>query len=567
MKTTNLIMGKGTTGQNAVGSGGKVKLPAADRKVSPIANLKVKTPSFGETLDEARGSKGQVNQPKAAGQRTPAQKSDGSKAASSPTESDAVQAAETIVNTKETVNDPTTKATHADKPTKAEGKPATAAEEISEKPEEPTATTLNAMLMAMAANTLESVPVADASTAETEGAAPGDSLALPAEPRPMALEVLLPQDAAKTVQAAQNQQLMDMLSGSMVNTAETMSEGTWTAESVLAPEALPTDAVLTQAEPTAAAAVSENLSTASALTGETAEVSVEQPAIVANTANVVSQKGTADQASSAKNAANSLWQGIGLTVEDTITLPDAAMRTDVGDMAGGNSQQGTETPAALTDVSGRLTRQGAQLPEEAAFDTVKLTEGNRLDSTVQPMTSTFTPAVGLTNAAGTAGAVEAPPADGYEVVRQIVDQAKLVRTDGNASEMVIRLKPEHLGELTMRISVAANGAVNASFHTDNPQTRGLIESSMIQLKQELSAQGIKVDNVSVYSGLSEDFFANSQAGQQGYPQPQHSARSAKADRIVLTGDAEAVSAVSTERGPASSLDPNVGTADGVDYRV
>ena len=113
------------------------------------------------------------------------------------------------------------------------------------------------------------------------------------------------------------------------------------------------------------------------------------------------------------------------------------------------------------------------------------------------MTSAFTPAVGLTNAAGTAGAVEAPPADGYEVVRQIVEQAKLVRTDGSASEMVIRLKPDHLGELTMRVSVAANGAVNASFHTDNPQTRGLIESSMIQLKQELSAQGIKVDNVSV----------------------------------------------------------------------
>ena len=134
--------------------------------------------------------------------------------------------------------------------------------------------------------------------------------------------------------------------------------------------------------------------------------------------------------------------------------------------------------------------------------------------------------------------------------------------------MVIRLKPEHLGELTMRISVAASGAVNASFHTDNPQTRGLIESSMMQLKQELSAQGIKVDNVSVYSGLSEDFFANSQAGQQGYPQPQHSARSEKADRNAFAGDAEAVSAVGTEQsGSSSSLDPNVGTADGVDYRV
>ena len=34
-------------------------------------------------------------------------------------------------------------------------------------------------------------------------------------------------------------------------------------------------------------------------------------------------------------------------------------------------------------------------------------------------------------------------------------------------------------------------------------------------KQELQAQGIKVNNVEVYSGLSQDFFAGSQAGQQG----------------------------------------------------
>ena len=558
MKTTNLILGKGATLKDSVGSEGKVRLSVAGCKFSPTANLKAKTPSFGEALDEARGGKEQMNQPKAAGQKPLVQKSDGSKIGSPQTKSDAGQAAETIVNEKETVNDPASKATRTDKP-------ATGVEEISDEPNVSTATTLNAMLMAMAASTLEPAPVV-----ETEGTVLDETVAMSVEPHPMELEALLPQDAATTMQAAQNQQLMEMLSGPMVNTTvEMMSESTWTAETVSMPETLPTDAALTQAEPAAAAAGSENLSAALALMGETTDVLIEQPVIAANTAGIVSQKGTADQAAATvKNAAASLWQGIGLAVEDTIALPDeAAMRTDVGDMAGGTAQRDAQTPASLTDVSGTVTRQGVQLPGEAAFDTVKITEGKQSDSAVQPMTSAFTPAVGLTNAAGTAGAVEAPPADGYEVVRQIVEQAKLVRTDGSASEMVIRLKPEHLGELTMRVSVAANGAVTASFHTDNPQTRGLIESSMIQLKQELSAQGIKVDNVSVYSGLSEDFFANSQAGQQGYPQPQHSARSEKADRAAFAGDAEAVSAVSAERGPVSSLDPNVGTADGVDYRV
>lgn len=381
----------------------------------------------------------------------------------------------------------------------------------------------------------------------------------------MALETLLPQDAAKTMQAVQNQQLMEMLSGSSVNTAaDAAVASAWGAEAGLRPEALAAEAALAQAEPLTAMA--ENLSAGSASTGEANGSLAEQALVAVSTTAVPLQKEAADPA--VKNTADSLWQGIGLTVEDTIALPEeAAMRADVGDMAGGNAQRDAQTPASLTDVFGTVTRQGAQLPEEAAFDTVKITEGNQSDSVPQPVTSAFTPAVGLTNAAGTAGAAAAPPTDGYEVVRQIVDQAKLIRTDGSASEMVIRLKPEHLGELTMRISVAANGAVNASFHTDNPQTRGLIESSMIQLKQELSAQGIKVDNVNVYSGLSEDFFANSQAGQQGYPQPQHSARSERADREAFAGDAEAASAVGVGSGSVSSLDPNVGTADGVDYRV
>lgn len=559
MKTTNFMLANGTV-KDGADSGIKVNTTVSRKKLTATIIPKVKTSSFGDALDEARTGQSQsktAEKPETAKTQPTKMKEDTAKSEDVVKDALPEKAGAVLPDHSATQKAP------GKTGDKVSAKADMAESEEASKSAE---TSLNAMLMAMANSALEMVvPTVEATETEENLAQPLSTM--PRE-MPMALDALLPQDAGKTAQAAQNQQLMNLLSGSSLGvTTDTVPRNVLAGN-----EAVLADTLLTAEEP--AVILPEALAATNAALDKTAAPAnatvAQQPAVLADTAVLARQTGAVknDGNPAVKNAADSLWQGVSLTIEDTIALSqENTVRTDLGDMMRQNSRESSQTPATLTEMDGKGIRQGAQLPEEAAFDTVKLTEGNRLDSTVQPMTSTFTPAVGLTNAAGTAGAVEAPPADGYEVVRQIVDQAKLVRTDGNASEMVIRLKPEHLGELTMRISVAANGAVNASFHTDNPQTRGLIESSMIQLKQELSAQGIKVDNVSVYSGLSEDFFANSQAGQQGYPQPQHSARSAKADRIVFTGDAEAVSAVSTERGPASSLDPNVGTADGVDYRV
>ena len=70
------------------------------------------------------------------------------------------------------------------------------------------------------------------------------------------------------------------------------------------------------------------------------------------------------------------------------------------------------------------------------------------------------------------------PQPDYEIPRQIVEQARLLRTL-NDTQMVIRLHPEHLGELTLRVSVGSNGAVQASFHSDNAQVRNVIENSLV----------------------------------------------------------------------------------------
>ncbi len=100
-----------------------------------------------------------------------------------------------------------------------------------------------------------------------------------------------------------------------------------------------------------------------------------------------------------------------------------------------------------------------------------------------------------------------PISDPYNVASQIVDQARLIDGQKN-TEMIIQLKPEHLGELTLKVTVE-NGAVSASFHSNNSEVRNIIEASLPQLKQDLSNQGLKIENVGVYAGLGE-FFSNGQ---------------------------------------------------------
>ena len=147
------------------------------------------------------------------------------------------------------------------------------------------------------------------------------------------------------------------------------------------------------------------------------------------------------------------------------------------------------------------------------------------------------------------------PREDFNVPAQIVEQARMIRTAGN-TEMVINLKPEHLGQLTLRVSVSTNGAVTASFYTDNAQVRAIIENTMVQLKQELSEQGIKVDNVEVYAGLNEDSLLNGQ-GQQAWQQNQNQRnRRGQVDMNVVEDELDALN-------PVTDND----SADGVDYKV
>lgn len=144
--------------------------------------------------------------------------------------------------------------------------------------------------------------------------------------------------------------------------------------------------------------------------------------------------------------------------------------------------------------------------------------------------------------------VEAMP-DKYDISGQVFEKARMFIRPTN-SEMVLQLRPEHLGELTLKVSVE-NGLVTAAFHSDNREVRQVIEASLPQLKQDLSQQGIKLDNVGVFNG-SEQFFGNDQQQSQRQQQPQLLTRKSPREFTDVLEATETVSLNSTE---------------GVDYRI
>ncbi len=206
--------------------------------------------------------------------------------------------------------------------------------------------------------------------------------------------------------------------------------------------------------------------------------------------------------------------------------------------------------------------QPAPTHENVSFETTVRTA----ETPVQPASvQTGTPPIQTEQAAPAAEVPQHPQTD-YEIPRQIVEQARLLRTL-NDTQMIIRLKPEHLGELTLRVAVGSDGAVQASFHSDNAHVRSVIENSLVQLRQELNTQGIKVDRVGVYTGLADGQMPQGQ-GQEAWQQ--HQAGHSET-QVYARGDADDYldGEIVDDGVTTASTQESVGgvTGDGVDYRV
>ena len=219
-------------------------------------------------------------------------------------------------------------------------------------------------------------------------------------------------------------------------------------------------------------------------------------------------------------------------------------------------------PSATTQVLEGAARPKSNDAMQFFTEAAQTPQGSQETSHASQMNPAVSFQTTLQEAAEAQPTAPAAPQKDYEVARQIVEQARLLRMP-EQTEMVIRLKPEHLGELTLKVSVAASGAVNATFHTDNASVRAIIETSMIQLKHELQAQGLKVDNVGVYAGLGDNSLMDGQQDANAR-YAQHSSQGSSQGR-----DAQQALASFEEEQQALAANAQQGVLaqDGVDYRV
>ena len=272
--------------------------------------------------------------------------------------------------------------------------------------------------------------------------------------------------------------------------------------------------------------------------------------------------------STARSAAdlvgNQLTVGENVDAASPLTaLAQRTMRHDTmqGDAAG---QQGAAQQDAA-QLAQSETQQTIRMNSNVTFEIPTRTTENAPQPAQPIAAQTGTSPLPMQDVNAPAPTPEAQrPQPDYEIPRQIVEQARLLRTL-NDTQMVIRLHPEHLGELTLRVSVGSNGSVQASFHSDNAQVRNVIENSLVQLRQELNNQGLKVDRVGVYAGLADGQMPQGQ-GQEAW---QQSSSHRGETQIYTRGDADDYLDEADGLSPAAAqanIDGSVGT-DGVDYRV
>lgn len=99
-----------------------------------------------------------------------------------------------------------------------------------------------------------------------------------------------------------------------------------------------------------------------------------------------------------------------------------------------------------------------------------------------------------------------------DIINQVIKKADIF-VQGSHQEMVMKLEPESLGKLNLKI-IVENGLVTAKFVAESQQVKEVIESSFNLLKDALQEKGISVQGFSVSVGQQGAEFNSGQGFEQ-----------------------------------------------------
>ncbi|MCR4434496.1 MAG: flagellar hook-length control protein FliK [Clostridiales bacterium] len=132
--------------------------------------------------------------------------------------------------------------------------------------------------------------------------------------------------------------------------------------------------------------------------------------------------------------------------------------------------------------------QRVQTSKELAEDRTSLQAGNALSSPVQNDDAVYEPSK----------LQKIPQLTKDDILSQVIDKAKVV-IGREKAEMVMDLKPDYLGKLSLKV-VTEHGIVMAKFVAESQQVKEILEANMQLLKDTLEKQGLSVQGFSVSVG-------------------------------------------------------------------
>ncbi|MBO4311310.1 MAG: flagellar hook-length control protein FliK [Lachnospiraceae bacterium] len=150
-----------------------------------------------------------------------------------------------------------------------------------------------------------------------------------------------------------------------------------------------------------------------------------------------------------------------------------------------------------------------------------------------------------------------------EIYDQIGEQIRNISSE-NIREIEIRLQPETLGTIHVRVS-ESQGVMKAELITDNENVKAVIESQLIQLKQDFDESGIKVNEVEVRVSTNE-FNENAEQDSK-QEENEAAARTNTQRRINLADGIDALDVEEYEDDEKIAVEMMAANGNSMDYRA
>lgn len=159
-------------------------------------------------------------------------------------------------------------------------------------------------------------------------------------------------------------------------------------------------------------------------------------------------------------------------------------------------------PAAFKPVNNPVSQRN-ETEEIFAFAKPRQEKTSVSDFISRPDMASFTDAIKSEDMPVKADSIIREPVDaGTFVARQVVEKIETLAGESK-KEIVLQLKPDSLGKITLRV-IHERGEIVARFVAENDQVKSILENNMQMLKDSLQRNGVSVQNLSVSVGQQNE---------------------------------------------------------------